>query len=163
MLRCVRTDGGRKLVETTKHTPGAITEPMRVTTILLADYASGGNISKQKLSVNGVFNAINPPTLPFEMTGFRFIWLVEMKRGDIAPTYRAAITDPSGEEILSIVGEPDNPKPEKRFGVTTMNLAIERVMFTKPGIHDVVVRATSIDGQSSEHEISLMVNKPKSR
>jgi len=35
---------------------------MRVTTALLADYASGGDLSQQKLSVNGVFNAVNPPT-----------------------------------------------------------------------------------------------------
>ena len=130
---------------------------MKVTNILLADYASGGNDSPQKLSLNGVFHALLVPSLPFTLKNFHLVWMTELSKGDLPPAYHVSITDPKGKALLQLRGTPDEPQPEeKELVVAVANIGVGGVEFSEPGLHRVVVKAAS-DNVQDEHEIGLHV------
>lgn len=117
------------------HPHAAEDTTMDVTVAVLADYA---NVSKDgKLNIMGIFQEINPPTLPFSLPQMYLVLSLSAGPAESGATrdMRIALLHSDGEEVLTVEAEMPVPSPTRPGSRAYINEAIglAGVTFERPG------------------------------
>jgi hypothetical protein len=129
-----------------------------VTLSVLADYAT---VSQDgKLSVMGIFQEINPPTLPFALPQMYLVvsYSVGPAEFDTVKDIKIALLDNDGEEMLALEGQVPVRRPPRPGTRAYMNqiIGLSGVTFERPGDYGFAILA----GGETKGTVSLHVSKP---
>ena len=107
----------------------------------MADYANV--TSSGKLNVMGIFNEINPPTLPFVLPQMYLVTTYSAGPGEFETkkNTRILLSDEDGSELLAISQElnvPKSRKPGARAFINQM-VGLARVKFNNPGDYQISI------------------------
>lgn len=131
---------------------------MEVTLAVLADYAT---VSEDgKLNVMGIFQEMNPPTLPFALPQMYLV--VSFAAGpaefDTVKDIKIALLDNDGKEMLALEGQvpvPRPPRPGSRAYINQL-VGLHGVSFARPGDYAFAI----LVGGETRETVSLYVNEP---
>ena len=131
---------------------------MDVTLSVLADYAT---VSQDgKLSVMGIFQEINPPTLPFALPQMYLVvsYSVGPAEFDTVKDIKIALLDNDGKEMLALEGQVPVRRPPRPGTPAYMNqiIGLSGVTFERPGDYGFAILA----GGETKGTVSLHVNRP---
>ena len=125
---------------------------------VLADYA---NVSQDgKLNIMGIFQEINPPTLPFPMPQMYLV--ISFSAGpaefDTVKNIRIPLLHTDGQELLSMEAQMTVPRPNRPGSRAYINqtVGLAGVMFERSGAYEFSV----LVGDDEKATVPLYVNEP---
>ena len=129
-----------------------------VTVAVLADYA---NVSQDgKLNIMGIFQEINPPTLPWALPQMYLVLSFSAGPAEVGTTRDISIVllDGDGQEILRLDAQMQVPKPKREGSRAYINQAIglAGVTFERAGDYTFSI----LVGDDEKATVPLHVNKP---
>lgn len=131
---------------------------MEVTSAFLADYALIA--VDGKLSIMGIFEAVNPPALPFQLPQMYMVirWQAGPSEFGTEKTIRVVLMDSDAAELLSLEQHMTVAKPERSGVPATMVqlVMLAGVNFSKAGDYVFAVQT----GGDEKRTIPFLVNEP---
>jgi len=132
---------------------------MDVTVAVLADYA---NVSQDgKLNIMGIFQEINPPTLPFPMPQMYLVISFSAGPAEFGTTrnLRIPLLHSDGEELLAMETQMTIPRPKRPGSRAYINqtIGLAGVTFGRPGDYAFSI----LVGDDEKATVPLHVNEPR--
>lgn len=132
---------------------------MEVKLAALADFAS---LSREgKLSLLGIFDRVNPPSLPYTHPNMYLVIIFDASPAEAGLTREVRVTllDANGNSILSLGQEIVIPQPHRPGARIRINqlLALAGLKFTKAGDYQFSI----LVGDDEKDTVSLVVNEPR--
>ena len=131
---------------------------MDVTVAVLADYA---NVSQDgKLNIMGIFQEINPPTLPYALPQMYLV--LSFSAGpaefDTVRNIRIPLLHSDGQELLAMEAQMPVPRPKRPGSRAYINqtIGLAGVRFERPGDYAFSI----LVGDDEKATVPLHVNKP---